>query len=117
MLTSLVRGMATARRSEELNSWRHPMNIASVVWQAREELPALYKEGEKRRRTWRGEDELVGTILEDDPVSTLNAVKDAVRSGASPQELGSAVAHAAFLRMARFHTSNEFGTGIPFTTR
>ncbi len=109
VLTSLVRGMATARRSEELNSWRHPMNIASVVWQAREELPALYKEGEKRRRTWRGEDELVGTILEDDPVSTLNAVKDAVRSGASPQELGSAVAHAAFLRMARFHTSNEFG--------
>ena len=33
----------------------------------------------------------------------------ALRSGASEVELASAVAYAAALRIARFHTSNEFG--------
>ena len=28
--------------------------------------------------------------------------------GATPEQVGAAVAHAAFLRMARFHLSNEF---------
>jgi hypothetical protein len=42
-------------------------------------------------------------------VAILEAIKDAIRAGASPEVLGSAVAHAAFVRMARFHTSNEFG--------
>ena len=36
VLTSLVRGMATARRSEELNSWRNPIDLASIVKEARE---------------------------------------------------------------------------------
>ena len=48
-------------------------------------------------------------MLGDDPAATLDAIKDALRGGASPQALGSAVAYAGFLRMARFHTSNEFG--------
>ena len=36
-------------------------------------------------------------------------MRQAVAAGASAQQLGGAVAYAAFLRMARFHTSNEFG--------
>ena len=48
-------------------------------------------------------------MLEDDPAATIDAVKEATRSGATPAALGSAVAYAAFLRMARLHTSNEFG--------
>ena len=34
---------------------------------------------------------------------------NSVRNGASAEQMGAAVAYAAFLRMARFHTSNEFG--------
>ena len=109
VLTSLVRGMAFSRRSQELNSWRHPVDIASMVWEARSELPALYKEGQDATVPWNGEDGLVQVMLEDDPAGTLNAIKEAVRSGATAEALGSAVAYAAFLRMARFHTSNEFG--------
>ena len=109
VLTSLVHGMARARRSEELSSWRHPVDIATLVWQAREDLSVMYGEGTKNRREWRNEEELVNVILEDDPAATLDAIKDAIRSGASPEALGSAVAYAAFLRMAHFHTSNEFG--------
>jgi hypothetical protein len=101
--------MATARRSQELNSWRHPIDLASLVWAAREELPVLYAQGMDNPRAWRGEDVLVDAILGDDPVAILEALKEAIRTGASPEALGSAVAHAAFLRVARFHTSNEFG--------
>src|SRR5262245_25045397 len=109
LLTSLVHGMATARRSQELNSWRHPIDLASLVWAAREELPALYARGKHSGRLWQGEDALVEAILGDDPVAILEALKEAIGTGASPEALGSAVTHAAFLRMARFHTSNEFG--------
>ena len=109
VLTSLVHGMATARRSEELNSWRNPIDLISLVQEARAALPSLWTEGEASRGEWDGEDALVSTILEDDPAATLDALREAVRSGATAEQLGSAVAYASFLRMARFHTSNEFG--------
>ncbi len=109
VLTSLVHGMATARRSQELNSWRHPIDLASLVWAARDELPALYAQGTDKPGTWQDEAALVEAILGDDPSAILEAIKDAIRAGASAQAMGSAVAHAAFVRMARFHTSNEFG--------
>jgi nitrite reductase/ring-hydroxylating ferredoxin subunit len=109
VLTSLVHGMATARRSQELSAWRHPIDLASLVWAAREELPALFAQGRNSRSSWQDEDALVDAILGDDPASILNALKEAIRAGAPPEGLGSAVAHAAFLRLARFHTSNEFG--------
>ncbi|MCH8310907.1 MAG: Rieske (2Fe-2S) protein, partial [Chloroflexi bacterium] len=108
VLTSLVHGMATARRSEELNSWRNPIDISSMVWEARKQLPELYKQGKSKQGEWDDEIGLADVILEDDPAATLEAIKSAVRSGASPEQLGSAVAYAAFLRMSRFHTSNEF---------
>ena len=42
VLTSLALGMATARRSEELNAWRNPIDISSMVWEARRELAELF---------------------------------------------------------------------------
>ena len=108
MLTSLVRGMAGARRSEELSSWRNPIDISTMVWRARELLTTAYDVGMERRGEWDDEDALVDVMLEDDPGATLNAIVEAVRSGASEAQVGSAVAYAAFVRMARFHTSNEF---------
>jgi nitrite reductase/ring-hydroxylating ferredoxin subunit len=109
VLPSLVHGMATARRSQELNTWRHPVDIASLVWAAREELPVLYAQGRHSRSPCQAEDALVDAILGDDPTAILEAIKQAIQAGASPGALGAVVAHAAFLRMARFHTSNEFG--------
>ena len=108
MLTSLVRGMAGVRRSEELSSWRNPIDISTMTWKAREALASAYDEGMARRGEWDDEDALVETMLEDDPAATLDALVDAVRRGASEAQVGSAVAYAAFMRMARFHTSNEF---------
>ena len=109
VLTSLVQGMATARRSEELNSWRNPIDLSSLVWDARNGLPKIWQESEGVRGSWDAETDLANVILEDDPAATLDALSSAVRSGATAEQLGGAVAYAAFLRMARFHTSNEFG--------
>ena len=48
VLPSLVHGMARARRSEELSQWRNPIDISSMVWEARAELPSLL--GQRRQR-------------------------------------------------------------------
>ena len=109
VLTSLVRGIAAARRSEELNSWRNPIDLSSMVWEARGALPDLWEQGAASRGEWDGERHLVDTVLSDDPTATLEQLKEAVRTGATAEQLGGAVAYASFLRMARFHTSNEFG--------
>lgn len=107
-LTSLVHGMARVRRSEELSSWRNPIDISTMTWKAREALTTAYEEGAVRRGEWDDEDALVEVMLDDDPAATLDAIVEAVRAGASEAQIGSAVAYAAFMRMARFHTSNEF---------
>ena len=108
VLTSLVHGMARARRSQELSSWRHPIDLASMVWRAREELPGLVEAGSGLRGEWDGADALAREMLSDSPAAIIDAIKDAIRSGADADGLGSAVAYAAFLRMAHFHISNEF---------
>ena len=108
-LTSLVHGMARARRSHELSAWRHPIDLASLVWQAREELPALLEQGRHATSGWNGEDALARAMLGESPSDILDAIKSAIKSGATAERLGSAVAYAAFLRMAHFHISNEFG--------
>jgi hypothetical protein len=108
VLTSLVHGMASARRSQELSSWRHPIDLASLVWQAREELPELYQQGRDKRASWNGADALATEMLGDSPADIMVAIKEAIKSGATAEDLGSAVAYAAFLRMAHFHVSNEF---------
>ena len=75
VLTSLVQGMATARRSEELNSWRNPIDLASLVWDARNGLPKIWHESEGVRGGWDAEADLANVILEDDPAATLDGVE------------------------------------------
>ena len=108
VLPSLVHGMARARRSQELSQWRQPIDLASMVWQARAELPDLLERGRGRAGTWDDTDALASKILGDSPVEIIEAIKHALLDGATPEQLGSAAAHASFLRMAHFHLSNEF---------
>ena len=108
VLPSLVHGMARARRSQELSQWRHPIDIAAMVWEARAELPTLKESGKTRAGEWNDADELAARMLGDSPGEIISSIKEAVSGGASAEQLGGAVAHAAFLRMAHFHLSNEF---------
>jgi nitrite reductase/ring-hydroxylating ferredoxin subunit len=104
-LPSLVDGLCRAQRSEEQNAWRHPVDLVELL------APHL----ERASRLSPGKltlndrfDELVGAILEDDPSSGIEAISAALERGIALAEVGQAVAHAAALRVGRFHISNEF---------
>ena len=73
----------------------------------RNSLPYTRKAA-KRKVFWGEEDQLAKEMLRDSPATSLVAIKEAVRSGATAEALGSALSYAAFLRMAHFHVSNEF---------
>ena len=103
-LPSLVGGIARARRSEEINAWRHPVDLVALMDEALDAAPATASLAAE----WRGLDGLVETLLDDDPAATLRALNTALADGASYVDLAQAVSYAAALRVARFPVSNEF---------
>ena len=109
ILGSLVAGYADSSRMEESNAWRYPVDLISLLDYAFEALPTALTKGQKHPGAWGGFEALVEVILGDDPQATIKALLDALRSGCAPADLAGAVSYAAALRIARFHTSNEFG--------
>jgi nitrite reductase/ring-hydroxylating ferredoxin subunit len=107
-LTSLARGYARADRMEESNSWRHPVDLIAILHDAFEALPRAIEKGSGAPAGWSGEEALIEIMFGEDPRAIADALLTAVAEGASSSGLASAVAHAAALRIARFHTSNEF---------
>ena len=108
-LTSLVSGYASAERMEESNAWRNPIDLIDILDRAFDELPVALEAGRDRRGSWAGHDALVPILLGEDPQPIADALLDALRAGCTEEQLAAAVAYAAALRIARFHTSNEFG--------
>jgi len=109
VLPSLVPRMSRAQRSEETMAWRHPIDIAELLWAAYKELPALAERGREKQGTWNGRAALVEVLLRDDPAESINALKAALEGGATFEQLAGTVAFTAARRIAQFHTSNEFG--------
>ncbi|HEX2701640.1 MAG TPA: Rieske 2Fe-2S domain-containing protein [Acidimicrobiales bacterium] len=109
VLASLVPGTARAGRSEEQGQWRHPHDLAGLVAEAAARLPALAAQGEARRGSWDGVSGLAWAILGDDPAAIVEDICGALAAGATPEQLGRAVAFAAGLRITRFHTQNDHG--------
>ena len=107
VLASTVPQLTGATRSEELSSWRNPIDIAELVFDAHDRLPDLVAAGEGR--TWERPDGFVETLLGDDPEAILDALTGAIREGATREQLADAVARAATRRVAYFATNNEFG--------
>jgi len=106
ILPSVIPRLTGATRSEELSSWRQPVDIAERTFDAYDELPDLAAAGDAE--TWDAPDGFTDTLLGDDPEAILTATKAAIRNGATPEQLAGRVAQAAGLRVARFGTSNEF---------
>lgn len=106
VLTSLVRGYATAMRSEESNAWRSPIDLIELLAAAFEQLPVALAEGADKDGVISAD--LTPTLHRDDPAATIEALLAELRSGVTPTVLAREVAYAAALRIARFHTSNEF---------
>jgi nitrite reductase/ring-hydroxylating ferredoxin subunit len=106
VLPSLVRGLATAERSEELSSWRQPVDLAGILADRFDDLDALVAAGAGRE--WTEPDDFTARLHSDDPETVVDAVAGAIRAGATVEELAGAVAYAAGGRVARFGTANEF---------
>ena len=109
VLSSLAEGYAGARRMEESNSWRNPVDLVEILEDAFKELPKALETGRDRRGRWEGREELAAVLLGEDGGSIADALLEALREGATEKELAGAVAYAAVLRIARFPTTNEFG--------
>ena len=66
ILPSLVPGLAMARRSEELTSWRHPVDLIALMEPEVVRLPELFA-ASGSNPNWQPTDVLIATLLGDDP--------------------------------------------------
>lgn len=106
VLPSLIPRLTTAERSEELSSWRQPINLADILADAYEELPELAAASESE--LWKQPAEFQEILLGDDPHHIVNELLAAVEAGATPEQLAACVSAAAATRIAQFSTANEF---------
>jgi nitrite reductase/ring-hydroxylating ferredoxin subunit len=105
VLPSVVGQMAAARGAEERTAWRQPIDLVALCEQAGKELSRLFAGfGD---RGWADHVMLAHILLGDDPATIINAIAAAARNGASPADVGRALAYAAALRVAHFGTANE----------
>jgi nitrite reductase/ring-hydroxylating ferredoxin subunit len=108
VLTSLASGYASAERMEESNSWRNPIDLIAILERAFEELPSAIENDSSRRKTWAGQGALLTILLGEDPAAIAEALLAALREGSTAADVAGVVTHAAALRIAQFHTTNEF---------
>ncbi len=108
VLTSLVAGYANAERMEESNAWRNPIDLIEILEKTFDQLPKVLAAGKEVDTRWNGHDALIPILHGDDPQAIANVLLSALENGCSMVDLAAAVSYAAALRIARFHTSNEF---------
>jgi nitrite reductase/ring-hydroxylating ferredoxin subunit len=106
VLPTVVGQMVSARGAEESSQWRRPIDLAALLERTFAELPALATQGCGGPPS-RGHRELAQRLLDGSPAEVVEALKEAIRTGARPIDLGQALAYAAALRLARFGMSNE----------
>ena len=106
--TSVVPNLTDARRMEESNAWRKPIDLIPLLEAAFAELPDALEGGSGREASYDVE-ALLPTLLGDEPGAIIDLLLDCLRAGMAPVDLAGIVAYAAARRIAHFHTSNEFG--------
>jgi nitrite reductase/ring-hydroxylating ferredoxin subunit len=106
VLPSVVGQMVAARGAEERTAWRQPIDLIALCQRAGLELPHLFNAGDYVKG-WSDHVTLSESLLGDDPAAIIAALTAAARDGATPSDLGRALAYAAALRVGRFGTANE----------
>lgn len=106
LLPTVVGQMVSARGAEESTAWRQPIDLIALCEEATSELAELFAGG-RHSRGWAGHAALAQELLGDDPRGIASALKEAIRAGAAPADLGQSLAYAAALRVARFGNANE----------
>ncbi len=109
ILPSVIPPLVRAERMEETSSWRHPVDLPSLLRDTTPAFQSALSSGGGRIEGWDGHRELAETILDGEPKQTLEALVACARDGVPLTELSAAVAYAAARRPVHFHVSNEFG--------
>ncbi len=110
VLTSLVAGYANAARMEESNSWRNPVDLVAILERAFREMTTIdQRPTTNDQRPMVDREVLTPVLLGDEPQAIVDVLLALLRDGCDMEDLAGAVTYAAALRIARFHTSNEFG--------
>lgn len=112
VLTSLVSGYTNAARMEESNAWRNPIDLITILRDSFCKIEEALTSGELARQdgaSWNGRQNLVVVLHGDDPHLIALELLQALKAGCTMKQLANTVSYAAALRIARFHTSNEFG--------
>jgi len=108
VLPSVVGQMVTARGADESTAWRHPVDLVALCEEAGAALPQMFGVSGRAVR-WQDHAALAEALLGEDPEENLEALAAAIRSGASPADLGRSLAYAAARRVAHFGNANEHG--------
>ena len=106
MLPTVVGQMVEARGAEESTAWRQPDDLVALCDKAESELPDLFRAGQGIHG-WSDHLALARELLGDDPGKIIDALKAAIRAGASASDLSRSLAYGAALRVARFGNANE----------
>lgn len=115
ILPSIVPGITQGTRMEERSSWRRPVDLVAVLGPIFTELSGgtliddVHRSGTLDDDAF---DTLVETLLGDDPHAIARQLAEALKKGAGLTQLSLALCYAAALRIARYHTSNEFSDWI-----
>jgi hypothetical protein len=104
---SIVPVLTASLGSEEMDSWRHPIDLIALTERALPGLTEALAAGRMRRGSWREHAALGRAVLGDDPEAILAALSAALGAGATPTDAARAVAFAAALRIAQFGTRND----------
>lgn len=110
VLPSVIPAITMAMRSEELNSWRHPIDLVELLAGVQDDLTAAL--ASERQDGWTAPEALVDALLGDDPQAIVDGLLDSLRAGAPLVAITLTLSYAAALRVAKFHTSNEFSDWI-----
>ena len=113
VLSSLVSGYADAERMEESSSWRHPIDLVTILENAFKDLPGILEEGKAMKEEEKTDliehrNKVIATLLGDNPQLIVSVLLDAFRLGMSGEEIAGTVAYSAALRIAQFNLRNEF---------
>lgn len=114
VLPSLIPNYIDATRMEERNAWRYPLDLATILENAFEKIPAAWQAGAARQagRAKNGHPHTLtsglAVLLGDDPQAIVELLLGMLTDGVSRETLAQLVSYAAARRMAHFHVSNEF---------
>jgi nitrite reductase/ring-hydroxylating ferredoxin subunit len=106
VLPTVVGQMVATRGAEESTAWRQPIDLIALCQEAAGLLPELFAAGNDLHG-WSEHAALAQELLGDDPFEIMEALKTAIRAGATPADLGRSLAYGAALRVARFGNANE----------